>query len=460
MVHSEEDKYSFKSYFRRHGCAVLVQNGSFPDHFAPEVIPARIDYKVAKKWLSFCKEFHQAGSQKKEILGIANDYDDEGKLPNSLAPTIEDAIKIRQMESIYHNSEFTIIAAAGNDESHGLPGVGTRYRSDQPMVHFEGNTILWIPKDPRESIKSSRLYTRGWTYQEEFLSRRRLIFTEEQVYFECNNMSCSESTHYNLDSIHSTNKSKPQRWLAPGLFNPIRFQDWDKNQLDEISDDDAFDTYLRVVEEYSKRRLTLDKDALNAYHGICKWLSLIRCYGDTKNCWDSSGAPRRRSGFPSWSWAAWDGEVKYDSNPKSLYACVQQIEVEDASGTWHYLGSVNPSASVKRKLLALRFQAQLFRVPFVWYDPAYPVGKRCRFGTSKTELYLSDGPASESQFAREAQDKRKWAFLALFNGNDTSRSAVLILRFQKESKTWIRAGLLLMDAIIRPNSRAKTFIVT
>ncbi len=34
--------------------------------------------------------------------------------------------------------------------------------------------------------------SRAWTYQEGLLSRRRLLFTESQVYFQCMEMHCWE----------------------------------------------------------------------------------------------------------------------------------------------------------------------------------------------------------------------------------------------------------------------------
>ncbi|OAG15170.1 HET-domain-containing protein, partial [Alternaria alternata] len=100
--------------------------------------------------------------------------------------------QIQQMDAIYKNSELTIIGAAGQDESYGLPGVGARGRRHQFVAKLDGATLFWNPIDPHELISLSHWSTRGWTFQEALLSRRRLVFTEDQVYFQCNTMNCFE----------------------------------------------------------------------------------------------------------------------------------------------------------------------------------------------------------------------------------------------------------------------------
>lgn len=88
-------------------------------------------------------------------------------------------LQIRQMDRIYRNAELTIIAAAGHDESYGLPGVGIQARPRRPIITLDGARVLWSPKDPHMTITQSHSATRGWTFQEAALSRRRLVFTED-----------------------------------------------------------------------------------------------------------------------------------------------------------------------------------------------------------------------------------------------------------------------------------------
>jgi hypothetical protein len=69
--------------------------------------------------------------------------------------------QIQQMDAIYQNSELTIIAAAGMDETHGLPGVGTTQRSQQCVAEMSFATALQMPKDPHEVIADSHWSKRG-----------------------------------------------------------------------------------------------------------------------------------------------------------------------------------------------------------------------------------------------------------------------------------------------------------
>jgi hypothetical protein len=79
--------------------------------------------------------------------------------------------------------ELTIIAAAGSDPHYGLPGV-SRTRNVQTTFTV-ANHVFVAMEDPGLEIRTSHWNTRGWTYQEALLSRRRLVFTDTQIYFQC-----------------------------------------------------------------------------------------------------------------------------------------------------------------------------------------------------------------------------------------------------------------------------------
>ena len=101
--------------------------------------------------------------------------------------------QIRQMDLIYSGAQMTIIAAAGQDPHHGLPGVGgTLRKKKQPHLKFGDYTIISTLSHPKPLVERSKWASRGWTYQEGLLSKRRLIFTEQQVFFECNSMHHAE----------------------------------------------------------------------------------------------------------------------------------------------------------------------------------------------------------------------------------------------------------------------------
>ncbi|RYP46064.1 hypothetical protein DL768_007690 [Monosporascus sp. mg162] len=219
------------------------------------------------------------------------------------------ASQVSVMDLVYDRAVLTIVAACGKDASFGLPGVGSRRRTEQPTLHL----------DDREGL----------------FSRRRLIFTEEQVYFECNN-SCYQETlaldfHLLFDDTGWMNTWSTL--FRQGLANT-------RYDLGEI------------IEDYSQRKLTRPCDIINALAGVLRAFSHmpspVRHYwgipmdyyprgggrwrvnkapipqtSSWKSfsgyfdavfaralCWESETQSFRREKFPSWSWTGWMTPLK------------------------------------------------------------------------------------------------------------------------------------------------------
>ena len=200
--------------------------------------------------------------------------------------------QIMNMDSIYENAALTIIAAPGLDLARGLPGVSsTRVRKEVPFQH-ENFTVSWIPPSPHAEILDSRWSTRGWTYQEATLSRRRLVFTDQQVYFECRSMTRCESLHLQLSPQPEKEKQLAELDTAfrlPHVFSipllddtgfaspPMQAPKSLVPVFGAIPDTQAslqkavtFNAYTQCVERYSQRTLTFDSDSLNAFGGMIK----------------------------------------------------------------------------------------------------------------------------------------------------------------------------------------------
>ncbi|KAI5918604.1 heterokaryon incompatibility protein-domain-containing protein [Camillea tinctor] len=324
-------------------------------------------------------------------------------LPQRLPTVIEDAIKVAQMlryrylwvdkycveqrdstkkheqimhmDSVYQDAALTIIAAAGTDETYGLPGISRPRPSQQ--VYFEGDyfSVTSTLPSPCASIANSKWASRGWTYQEAILSCRRLVFTDEQLYFECNDMSCHESFEVSFDNYYADPKPELDEFVRPALFSLLPPEVSARPSV-EATRLHNFITYLHCAEQYTKRTLTFDSDSLSAFTGIIRKLELVDMYpvrhiwgvplfhpdDDTTTpttnedpslpppfwqtpplslslsssgsnrvssarqeevdylgflmlglCWrhDPQAAPRRRQNLPSWSWAGWEGPVSW-----------------------------------------------------------------------------------------------------------------------------------------------------
>lgn len=262
---------------------------------------------------------------------------------------------IRRMDEIFEGAVFTIIAACGEDATYGLPGVGGTPRPPQPKYKFPNSNITLVSslQDPRLSIKNSAWYKRGWTYQEGLLARRRLIFTDQQMYWECEGMCCPESLVLPLEFYQDTEEQRMCDFMRPGLFNGVSFIDgswerWKRSQCkqEESSTLSIFREMDQHIINYTKRHLTYDEDSLNAFVGICRRLEktvgrgkMVSILGipvwtplDEKNtqgpprtrdvfalstcCWHHKDgvAAKRLSHMPSWTWAGWSGAVELFSS--------------------------------------------------------------------------------------------------------------------------------------------------
>lgn len=268
--------------------------------------------------------------------------------------------QISQMDEVYKKAELCIIATAG-DETTGLPGVGILPREWQPATTLNNIDIIFTMKHPHHSIETSKWSTRGWTYQEAVLSRHRLVFTENQLYFECNAMHCCESLQRNLDLIHGKEKHQYRDFMAPGIFSGI--QPYDDLHINANVEFEAWRRYTNHVEIFSSRKLSCEEDSLRAFQGIIK--SLAKFEFPVHQLWgvpflarkenqatydslargltwwhhgaDTHGCkyPCRRNDFPSWSWAGWSGgmELPISAPAFDVKSYIGPVYLEFDSGT-------------------------------------------------------------------------------------------------------------------------------
>lgn len=360
------------------------------------------DFEILKSWMKFCQEHHgkQCAFQERDMKPlwlidchtrkifatrtkekyaalsyvwgkpIPSSYDfGMESLPESLPRTIEDAmrttiliglrylwvdrycipqndneerhIQISQMDRVYRSAEITIIAAARDGPTYGLPGMGSAMRTPQQTIQTSAGMLISTLPDGKFAIEESLWNTRGWTYQEAILSRRRLVFTRHQIYFQCNGMHCCESIEKPLDILHVKTQQKLRAWNGDGPFvaTGLGSHPWE---------------ILHRIAEYSKRELTYESDVLNAVTGILsefkrmkrpvyhhfgvpslppvlntqtigkafgKLVSLKTLPNNSDHglatglCWYLERPSARRAKFPSWSWTGWTGWTGHVAKP-------------------------------------------------------------------------------------------------------------------------------------------------
>ncbi|KAK1753742.1 heterokaryon incompatibility protein-domain-containing protein [Echria macrotheca] len=264
--------------------------------------------------------------------------------------------QIAHMHDIYRQAQLTIIAAAGSDAGHGLAGVG-RPRETRPQVIFKGQTLLAVPNDPFERIQGTKWWCRGWTYQEGVLSRRRVVFLPDQVYYECGGMTAQESFRLPPGNLHIPSKRYQQAFLRSGVFNNgMSLSSRTRNPFRlaaSLQLETRYDRVLGHIRSYSHRELTYEADVLNAFAGILAAHEVPTVVGlvvppgfshhrlvsdavisfpDARqrrdmqdlawalSSWSHIGigphAFRIRT-FPSWTWAGWRGFLVITSRAES-----------------------------------------------------------------------------------------------------------------------------------------------
>lgn len=249
--------------------------------------------------------------------------------------------QVYQMGAIYSAAQLTIVACAGHDPNYGLPGLdrGTRH-FHMPYEQVGFTYVIALPTPASLAIYNSVWASRAWTYQEGYLSKRRLFFTDDQAVLICNErvftdvlgerseegVSRFEETHI----LGSANTMFPHQ--GPGVSIGIH----------RVMD------YLKT---YSARALSYDSDALNAIIGILKTQSQHRRKPMQYICgipylavdspqqgvcialsWYHTRPCRRRPDLPSWSPLAWEGSIDWlDDLPRPLVPrdCQLALQIDD-----------------------------------------------------------------------------------------------------------------------------------
>jgi hypothetical protein len=229
-------------------------------------------------------------------------------------------VQLAQMGLIYSLAKFVIVAASGKDVDAGLPGIRPHTRNvSQEVLEIGGKTLITVIDGPYYGgVGKSQWITRGWTLQEKVLSKRALIFTDQQVYWRCWGATWLEETV--LEDV-----TNPTFLRTPALT--------DAADIDfSIALRDYYYLYQMLVSNFIRRQLSFDSDIVNAFDGIAQALCAIN--NDTFHwglpesgfrfalSWRLTGPARRNKAlcpvflkdtsvigvpYPSWSWTAWYG---------------------------------------------------------------------------------------------------------------------------------------------------------
>lgn len=222
--------------------------------------------------------------------------------------------EIQKMHAIYANASLTIVAASSS--SSGIAGLhgSSMPRNLHQVLHQFGNRQVVEVSDNIEDIgvpgslsEESRWSSRGWTFQENLFSPRKLIFTQDSIRWECEKATWIEDQATTKEKSSAKNKAQLPTML--------------QLKVPDVK------TLVTLLNDYARRSLTFEEDALFACAGVFSPLQtsyhggfisgLPRAFFNSALLWVHDGpATRRRARsedeskvcLPSWSWAGWQGD--------------------------------------------------------------------------------------------------------------------------------------------------------
>ncbi|KAI1417467.1 HET-domain-containing protein, partial [Hypoxylon sp. FL1857] len=376
--------------------------------------------------------------------------------------------QIEEMDAVYANSELTIIAAAGQDENYGLPGVSRRSRTTIPVAELGNLRISWL-QNPQSSIRRSKWQTRGWTYQEAFMARRRLVFLDDQTYFECGSGEKYEMMH------NAENPFNPLGHTARGLWNY-------RTRLG------TFELLEDMLGDYTSRELSYDEDSLLAFAGVLNYLqaapSCLKhlwgvpwtikvpndyfnisysarnvffagiCWRHSQSCWAGAAIPRRRLLHPSWTWAGWAGKVNFGATSvfraKNIRPNMQlrQVMLENEDGDRVTMADAATGFTLddmyRYPILFIETRAispdqiHFLETPYSSFE--WTVG-----GHKVLEMFLSEGANSKVELAKYLKRSERWRCVLIGTYEIIQGSFIdtlLILRKEVDKDLWVRVGVM------------------
>jgi hypothetical protein len=219
------------------------------------------------------------------------------------------------MASVYGNADITIVASKASSSAEGF--LSSRHEtyvlkketdaSGQETDLFLVNRDNPILNSRALNFHQEPLSKRAWAIQERHLSRRRIVFAEAQLFWECNQMTKSEDKQ--LAVTHSF---------------------YDRFAL--LSSSSWYD----IVESFTNCEITYETDTFPAISGIAKTIARttggIYCAGVWTNqlyislLWypQQNGVflirkiKRKTYVAPSFSWAASQGPIWYEAPSKFI----------------------------------------------------------------------------------------------------------------------------------------------
>lgn len=274
--------------------------------------------------------------------------------------------QLNAMGNIYARAYFTLVATQNDDAADGLYG-HRRVSADrqigyrpQPVSSEEGMAAS-ILLDQSMDLMKTKWYSRGWTFQEYLLSRRRVVFHNDTVNWECScaswcegrdpptivyppNLHLAQTETVRIEANAPATDFAQECLLWPNMFR-----------------------YARLVSLFNRRNLTYPEDVFDAFAGVLSHLSrsfpggfisgLPQMCFDAALLWQpwtvmsrrrSVGRPASHAVLPSWSWAGWTGNMNSESWRSAANYLLETDDEENAGQqcSWRTISTVEWTYSI------------------------------------------------------------------------------------------------------------------
>jgi hypothetical protein len=250
--------------------------------------------------------------------------------------------QVTRMDKIYTGAYVTIIAAAPDvmyqsDELSEWPCFNPIY-SYSVSPGLSRDKVVHVMDCRYEVLRASRWATRGWTYQEQILCKRAVIFTEKGIFWDCqccmwDGADLKPGQDYETISVSADmGRRFTTRWWPDFSF------------------------YVDLICQYNGREFSYPQDALLGISGVLNALSrsfpgrflsgIPSIFLDYVLPWqpfetaerrvdrlESSNIPANASSLPSWAWCGWQCFV----DPKSLrsgLAYIDEDQIQNRARSW------------------------------------------------------------------------------------------------------------------------------
>lgn len=238
------------------------------------------------------------------------------------------------MNEIYSGAYFTIIAAASTKRLFGKKEHNHVQLSHDstPAQHLHNKLLC------------SYWASRGWTFQEQLLSKRSIVFLDNFCFWDCQravwrphsltfkyeDSSTPDNRPSKAGQAQSSNRHPIEETVLKRVRRKYRSLGEESEDHTSLSSIPDFGLYIELVCRYSNRNLTYDQDVLPAFSGVLEALArrsfrggficgLPALFLDSALLWQPLLTARRRSEspagtatriaatapLPSWSWAGW-----------------------------------------------------------------------------------------------------------------------------------------------------------